>query len=359
MLAVTVLLVTLFFGLKPKGFRFFNQVKRLDGETGILFYNIGSVHGEKRLEEIGISDTMCIIMKLSSNLPRRGLMRIASVVGRGGHELVTIDQWKNGIEVSLWNKAHRRRMVVKKSDVFQKDSASIIAVNVVGTTVEILGDSMHAAKKFVEDDTFLYAFPGSGQLLLGLSSTGRNPWRGSMYGLALYKRAVTAAEMNETNRRLAEGRPFGSTVPPMATALFDFSEQSGRFVYDHSGNGWNLVISAYPKIFRYDMPEVIPNFRNLHKRRMRRSMAFDTIINFIGFLPFGCCFFLFFSIFAQTGRRAVFITMICAVVVSAGIEFFQIFIPTRSPQLIDIVLNVSAAWTGAVTVKKLRKKNRD
>lgn len=350
MLAASVLLVTLFFGLKPKGFRFFNQVKRLDGENGIHFYNIGTVHGEKRLEEIGISDTMCIIMKLRSNLLRRGLMRIASVVGRDGHELVTIDQWRNGLEISLWNKAHRRRVVVAKSDIFQKDSPSVIAVNVIGTTVEMFSNCISATRKSAKGDT-LCGHPGSGRLLLGLSSTGINPWRGRMYGLALYKRAVTAAEMSETIRRLAEDRPFVSNVPPMATALFDFSEQSGRVVYDHSGNGWNLVISAYPKIFRYDMPEVIPDFRNIDK-----SMAFDTIINFIGFLPFGFCFCIFFSIFVRTGPRAVFITTICAVVVSTGIETFQIFIPTRSPQLIDVVLNVSAAWTGAVTVKTLGKR---
>jgi len=91
------------------------------------------------------------------------------------------------------------------------------------------------------------------------------------------------------------------------------------------------------------MPELIPT-----QISHISGFLLDTIVNFLGFTPFGFAVFLLFSSSLPVLKRPVLCTVIVALSLSIFIEAFQIFIPTRTSQLIDVVLNGLGGWVGAV-----------
>jgi VanZ family protein len=82
----------------------------------------------------------------------------------------------------------------------------------------------------------------------------------------------------------------------------------------------------------------------------KTTLMNDILINWLGFIPLGACFYGIILSLHSPGIRTILIAVACAVLVSLGIELLQAFIPTRSSQFIDVVFNGLGAWTGAIFV---------
>ncbi|MBN1307999.1 MAG: VanZ family protein [Chitinispirillaceae bacterium] len=336
-----ILLVTLFFGLKPKGFRFINQVKWLENRNGIAFTNIGMVYGEKTLGEIGVDDSISIVMVIRPYRTARKSSRIAAIIEKNGDELFTIDQWMMGIEVSRRDRNGTRISAVGFDDVFAFDSSRLVMIAITPNEISIRPENPLGS---IERRTIRLP-PGhlkNCRMLLGLSAFGRKPWRGEIAGLALFGRVLNEAIIYEFFKEWRENDSCGFIFLKNPAALFCFNERCGRTVSDQSGNGWDLDIPFFPKIFKHKFIQVLPDFSELDK-----SLAKDTIMNFFGFFPFGGCFFLLMFPLLQSEKKALLFTIFSTVCLSLFIEIFQIFIPTRTSQLIDILLNAAGSSTGA------------
>ena len=81
---------------------------------------------------------------------------------------------------------------------------------------------------------------------------------------------------------------------------------------------------------------------------------YDVIINFAGFIPLG---FVFIATFVKTGgffeRHGALITVILCLTVSLTIEIFQAWMPSRSSDYLDLVLNTLGALLGVITYRFL------
>ena len=131
-------------------------------------------------------------------------------------------------------------------------------------------------------------------------------------------------------------------------ALFRFDKIENRTIADQSGNGWDLAVPRFPKMFRYEVLTLLPD-----PGKINRSLFSDIVVNFFGFFPFGGCGCLLLLSLGCSRKKAVLLTIASALFLSLGIEFWQVFIPTRSSQLMDVILNGAGAWAaGAAVIKK-------
>lgn len=82
--------------------------------------------------------------------------------------------------------------------------------------------------------------------------------------------------------------------------------------------------------------------------------GFDVAVNIIGYLPIG---FLLVLSALRTGRTryAVLLTTLAAGVLSLVLESLQSYLPVRVPSNVDLVLNVTGAWLGALLAWAMEK----
>ena len=343
--AVSIFLCTLFFGLKPKGYRFVNQVECLEKESCLYFYNIGMVYSGNPLGAIGITNSFGLRIDV---LPRRlshRLSRICSISDSKGNKLFTIDQWISGIEVSLFDIKGNRLKRIGKTGVLSVDSITSIYTAVERDTLYLLfnGASEGILKKPVQ---YPVQYFKDSYLILGFSATGTNPWRGKITSFNLYKKAVHKYSPSPDYLNLKEPP---DTFDPVAT--FSFDQCNNQIITDQSGHNWNLIKPITPKLFRHIAFEIFPQYMTHYK-----SFIIDMVVNFLGFFPFGgiCCLLLLY--FFPTVKKNLLTVFCLSLLVSIGIETVQVFIPTRASQLIDVLLNTFGGWCGAKTMLLFLKK---
>ncbi|MBN1576310.1 MAG: VanZ family protein [Chitinispirillaceae bacterium] len=337
-----VLLITLFFGLKPKGFRFINQVKRFENKNGIAFTNIGMAYSKGTLGEIGISDSVCIVMEVRPYRTGRRRSSIVSIVDDYGRELFTVDQWMKGIEITLWDGNGNRVRRAGIGEALSADSFRSVIAGINDREMRVVSGA-HGGSKELREIRPPPGFLKKGRIVLGLSPTGRCPWRGEIAGLALFGRGANETEIDAFVKAWEKAGSFESLSHEKPAALFRFDGHAGRTIVDQSGNGWDLTVPRFPKMFRYEVLELLPD-----SGKIDRSLIVDILVNFFGFLPLGgCCCFLLLS-FGSSRRQAYLLTVAAALCISLGIELWQVFIPTRASQLIDVILNSAGALVGAV-----------
>jgi VanZ family protein len=340
-----VLLVTLFFGLKPKGFRFHNQVEWLQDKNGINFQNIGMAYSQKTLGEIGISDSISIVAELKPFRTGRQLSKIISIVDDEGRELLVFQQWQKGVEVVLWDMAQNRMRKIGVGDALSKDASRLTAITISKSEMKLFSEKPPGVWRSRRINSPL-GFLSRGRLILGLSVNGTSAWRGEIRGLALFKNELSE-EMIRACSRVWENTATLSALaknPPAALYLFDAG--AGNYIADRSGNGWNLHIPIYPKFFKYEVLMPFPD-----SNKIDRGLLLDIIINFFGFFPFGGCAYMLFLSFGSSGRKSAILAVTAALFVSFGIELIQAFIPTRSSQLIDVFFNGAGAWAAMILVR--------
>jgi hypothetical protein len=347
-LFAVVLLITLFFGLKPKGYRFINQVAVHPSDSTLVFTNIGMVYSEKTLGEIGISDAMTIVMRLKPRRTVRRLSRILTIINNERKEIFAINQWIDGVEIVFWDNVGKHQKKAWLSNALSTGTFHTVAVAINRETLWLTADNTKGTGTFrpirLPPDLF-----GNSRISLGLAANGSNPWRGSISSLMVFAEAMqndaiaTMIQPSNGNEILP---PVGGTPP---AARFVFTGSANGRIYDQSGNRWDMVLPFTPKLFDYSILEFRSDFHRLNK-----WLIIDFIVNFFGFLPFGgSCFFVLQQLFPK--KRALLYTIFSGVILSLGIELWQVFIPTRTSQLLDVVLNGTGAWAGAWGVSMLQK----
>jgi hypothetical protein len=182
----------------------------------------------------------------------------------------------------------------------------------------------------------------SGQLIIGNSPVSYNTWQGRLLGLAIFHQGLS-----EEQASLHYGA-WTRTLSPVASqndrllALYSFGQGSSRTIHDGTGSSPDLYI-----------PET---FKILHKKLLTapweefsldRSYAWDILVNVGGFVPFG---FFFCAFFTWDGKRnrAVVATIVLGCFTSLTIELLQMFIPSRSSGVTDIITNTLGTVLGVI-----------
>ena len=183
-----------------------------------------------------------------------------------------------------------------------------------------------------------------GQLILGNDSSGKHPWSGSLFGLAIYNRSLDAAVIARHHAFWMQGHARQLTNAPELTALYLFDEGGGQRAKDSSGKSHHVII-----------PEI---FQPVHKEFLIapwKDMSYDgpdysdIAVNILGFVPFGFCFFLHcrFNRPDHPMGNILFVILVGALV-SLTIEIIQAWLPNRTSSTTDLLTNTFGTLLGAV-----------
>lgn len=221
---------------------------------------------------------------------------------------------------------------------FQSHKQRFIAISsgASGTTVYLDGVPAENSSTFKID-----AKRFSGQLIVGTAPTVYDTWRGKLFGLALFGRKLTAAQVSEHYQAWVKGQPE-TLKSDQPTALYTFAERSGNVVHNQIASGPDLAI---PPSFRVPYKPFLKSpWREFYPNQVYFR---DVLINIAGFIPLGLFLCMLFSS-SEASRKAAIVTIFLGALFSLTIEVLQGFIPMRDSGTTDIITNTLGTALGVM-----------
>lgn len=183
-----------------------------------------------------------------------------------------------------------------------------------------------------------------GRLVLGDAPQGNRRWAGKLFCVAIFSRTLTANEMARHQQFWAGSRLQQLRSEPGLSALYFMDERSGNTIPDRSSSRIPLLIPESYQVLSKTV--LVPPWEDPHPYF---SDAEDVVINVLGFIPFGFFYFIYRS---QVRPGLPFRNAVLAVtvsgIISLAIELIQVYLPTRSSSLTDVICNVGGSVIGVI-----------
>ena len=230
-------------------------------------------------------------------------------------------------------------------DAFPKTGPAFITVTSGASATTVYVDGV-VAKNAPQIRLSTQAF--AGRLVLGDSAGQADSWSGQFLGLSIYNRELTVSRVLEHYETWTHtGRPQ-IAADEGNVALYLFDEHSGRIIHSKSGSGADLYIpEKYAVLGQIFLESPSNEFR-------RYNGYWRAIVkNIVGFVPFGCCFYVYFG-FVRRTKRAALATAALGFAVSLTIEVLQAFLPTRDSGITDLITNTLGTYIGVLSYKAAR-----
>lgn len=356
-LTITVLFVILFFGLRSKGYLFSNDIHWLTKPPGIRFTGYGIAYTDpiKKLNNLnGINSngfSIEIALKPKS-YHGKGFNLLFSFHNGNDEKQLVIGQYRSSLIVmngdDYDHSRKTKRITVKLAEELPVSQFVTITSGKDGTGVYLDGRLIRTQR----DLTLKIPEGDHARLLLGNSVYGKHSWQGDVLGLAIFRYPLSEQEtaMHFKNWLKDGNILFAKKYKP--DMLYVFDEGNGEKVMDRAGGNIDFHIPSKMKILNKTI------LSSPWSRKTFNTEFFeDVMINLIGFIPLG--FFLNATL-AKAGegfeRHGVLITIVFCFFVSLFIEIFQAWIPSRSSDILDLLLNTLGGGVGAFIVKCIRLK---
>mgnify|MGYP001820312764 CR=1 FL=1 len=357
LLTAAMLLLILYSGLHFKGTSIVNEVTWLDAREGIRFDRNGIVYAKNvslpARRSAAETDALTIELALKPLAENNdGHFRFLLLLHGGDDvEQLIVGQWRSWLVIMNGDDydAKRRRARISVDTLMPAAERFVtITSGDDGTAVFIDGQRV----KYNRD---LYLkIPGDGepiQLVLGNSIYGRHPWAGEIYGLAYYDHVRSETEIRQHFQSWTQEQSFAFARPLGPAGLYVFDEDQGRRVVDHAKGKQDLTIPAKMTILTKEF--LAPAFGNTEYNLLLYQ---DMVINITGFIPMG--FLLSTLLWHMRGHaftRRLLIAMLVCGLISLTIEIAQAWIPSRSSQMLDFILNTQWAGAGVILHSAYRR----
>lgn len=344
LLLAAITLFMLWAGLDPKGYRFRNEVEWVENGGGLRFGRFGRVETEPFLtrEQAATLNAQGFAVELTFEPPRKwdsGFRVLAAFHSGTDASQLIIGQWRehlilmNGDDYS-----HVRRTPRLTADTtpFLPGPLTLVINRTTNRTSLFLNGELISASPKLQ--LALPAAPEAGRLTLGNTANASLPWRGVIREFALVGRPMTATEI-----RARAKTPVNAARPPDDALLFyRFTPASGVTVSSQGSLPVQLAIP--PRLFALG-----PRFLlgSLAAATPRNLLAIDSIVNFIGFMPFGAALALLLRAARQGRIRAGLVAILASLAFSFIIELAQAWMPPRDSSLRDLLLNTAGGFLGA------------
>ncbi len=345
-LSMMVLLLILYFGLKPKDFVFSNNVRWIQGQAGIHFGKYGIAYtpplGEWVKEEGDQGEFSIEIALKASDESTDGFGFILSCHNGKDREQLVMAQWRSWLILMNGDDyAHKRktkRLSVNMASMLQEPQFITITTGQGGTRLYLDGHMVREKK----DLTLKMPDKMQPRLLLGNSVYGRHSWDGDIYGLAFYTYGLSAVNAAQHFKQWSNDQSFSFAAKEHPFVLFLFDEKEGTTILDHTAPHYHMQIPPRMRILKKDILSNAWDGLILSKYTI-----LDIIINFVGFIPFG---FLLSATLEKLGRTCrkhyALMAFILCFVVSLIIEISQAWVPSRSSSIHDLILNILGGLAG-------------
>ncbi len=349
MLSIAILLGILIVGLNPKGFYFSNHVRWIKDQPGIRFNKYGIAYTQPIMEffQDPISGANSFSMDIAlkpEGYHEKGFNFILALHNGNDRSQFLLGQWRSWIILmngdDYDHKKKTKRISFNAASLSPTPRFLTITTGIDGTHIYVDGQLIRSKK----DLTLKIPDGGKSRLIIGNSVYGRHAWQGDVYGLAFYGNILSAqdAALHFTDWSKTRNFKFSKRDKPLAAYFFD--EKKGVNAFDHGNGGHHLEIPMRMKILNREILASAWDGLTLN-----RSSIQDIIINLLGFIPLG--FFLTATLMKRGGwyeKQGILITIALCFMISLIIETAQAWMPSRSSQMLDLMLNTLGSLIGAV-----------
>jgi VanZ family protein len=344
--SLVIFVVIMIVGLWPFNFWPENKVRWLKDQNGIQFYGQGIICSPIPLFQSSSLPTESTAIEIdlqpeSVSFPY--IAHILSVYDHQGLEIFFIGQWKSHLILQRKMKDENGRVTPK--EISLQDALPLGMRRHITITSEKEGTSIYMngriAKVYPHLNLLKLSQGISGRAILGNSLTGNQYWIGNLFDLVIFKRSLTQEEIYQHSLNWTGEEASSLLLKDEGLVTFyPFKEKSGNWVYDHMGRNHLFIPSRFEVLQK---PILTPPWKDF---RLNRSYLMDILTNILGFIPFG----FFFSAYLRTKQRSVYrlflISIFFAGFTSLTIELAQVYLPTRSSQLMDIITNILGTALG-------------
>jgi hypothetical protein len=329
-----------------------NEVEWLPDKNGIRFYGRGIVYSpepfnvqkQNLFPNNSISIEFWLQPKTESN---KYTSQIFSFYDGKGVDFVILRQWKSHLEIirnqliGENNIEHNKRVGLGNALPAGIPHFITISSEKEGTVIYINGKpaKCYHNYKLIDDNMKIF-----GQIILGNSPTGKQPWNGNIFGLAIYNRSLKEKEVLQNYQDWVKNSSPTVSENKGLTALYLFDEHSENLVHNKVGAQCHLLIPETFQILKKSI--LVMPWKDF---RLNPSYLKDILVNIIGFIPFGFVFSAFlFKATSLTRTRICIITVLLGSGISLVIELFQIYLVTRSSQMTDLICNTIGTILGVI-----------
>ncbi len=162
--------------------------------------------------------------------------------------------------------------------------------------------------------------------------------------MTLYGYELTSEQVELHFNTWSKDRRFSFASQEKPFLLYSFDEKKGVRAIDHANGNHQLIIPTRMRILKKKI--LVPPWTDL---KLNKSFIQDFVINLVGFIPLG---FILSAAFMELGgtlkKRVILITVALCFATSLIIEVAQGWIPSRSSQILDLMLNTSGALIGSM-----------
>ena len=354
-LSLVIILGILFFGLKPKGFHSSNNVNWITDKPGIRFGSYGMAYTDlsnrKTERDISEFDSFSIEIAIKPEPFNQEGFNFILVFhdGKDSNQLL-VGQYRSSLIIMNGDDYSNRRRTkrIAVNQVFQSPKEILLSITTSeeGTNAYIDGRLIKGKKDLKLE------IPQGGEtsrLILGNSVYGNNFWRGDIFGLACYGYELTSEQVELHFEKWSKERKFSFANQYKPSLLYLFDEKNGEMAIDHANGNHELKIPT-----RMHILEKRILIRPWIDLKLNKSFIQDFVINLVGFIPLG---FILSATFIELGgilkKRVIVITVALCFAISLIIEVAQGWIPSRSSQILDLMLNTSGALIGTMAYRAI------
>ncbi len=358
-ISVMLVLTILFFGLRFEGTTTTNPVTWHADRAGLTFghYAMAYCRGAfKPAPDSPPNTTPGLTIELAVRaeaLKRERFQILLMVHGGRDDEQLLIGQWRSSLIVMHGNDYSGRRGLKRLTagNVLPAGVERLITVvsDTDGCRIYIDGRPVARTAQLT------LAIPSRrspATLVVGNSVYARHSWNGDLFGLAFYPRALAPSSIAKHFAHWKRTRDFSLMVPAEPAMLYLFNDPPGPRALNRMGDARSLIIPTKVTILRKEILQ-------LPWDEMRWDSAFwkDVALNLLGFIPLG---YFLSALWAElTGAASRRHLLLCAglcFALSLGIELAQAWIPSRSSQLLDLLLNTLGGMAGVILQRAHRHR---
>lgn len=345
---LTMIAIVLFFGLRPMGGSDLNNVHWMPDKKNLNFQEPGIAYlDDLRIfaDEQQIDEWTIQIAVAPENRHKLGFRTILMLHNGDDQDQFAIWQWGDAVIVMNGDDYEYARKLprISETDALRTGTTSFITVTSTPQETRLFLNGTLAK----EMNNWHATLPNSRkklQLILGNSVYGKHSWEGGIYGLALYRTALSQERVQRDYDKWLQKKIVAPGLMDELLLLYTFNEDQGRLVPDRIGNNPPLQLPVRQVVLKKTF--LSPPWQS---SILSRSFLVDAVINFIGFIPLGAaiCYWLRQSP-TSLGRYAALVSVAFCLLLSLGMEIGQAWLPTRDSSLSDLALNTLGAWTGVL-----------
>jgi hypothetical protein len=289
-----------------------------------------------------------------------------------------LGQWKDGLGMHVWAAETHQEIHFGAYGVLSRDARIDCIISYNGSTLHLYENGTVRQTRDVGALRFK-AWEDPYPLVLGTDAHGNSQWRGTLYEIAIYDRALAPGEVSggrapeeaeaaadpgagdgarnkmETDGAQPAAGHRNSAAAGVARPLIHYVFAPENTYATEFRGGKALAVRDLGTGAAADL--VVPDYFMPYQRAylgwqkdwmQNTSNWLDVAVNIIGFLPLGVLLMHLLTNRGMPAMAALCIAVSAGFIVSFGVEYLQAFLPSRDSSLRDLIANGAGTLIGSI-----------